>query len=114
MFRKRRKKKWHRLPELLITLPIVFEIGKIKKKKNRVVSCQNKATSYMLLPKMNVQAYFLAQILTSRDIFTITVFKAPVLVRISVTYAFLTRSHFRYPWQNLRTLCEIVSKLSPL
>ena len=52
--------------------------------------------------------------LTSLDIFTIAVFKAPVLVRISVIYAFLTRSHFRYPWQNLSNLCEIVPKLLPL
>ena len=47
MFRKR--KNWQRLPELLINLPIVFKIGKIN--KIRVVSCQEKAASYMLLTK---------------------------------------------------------------
>ena len=44
-----KEKKWQRLLELLINLPIVFKIGKIN--KIRVVSCQEKAASYMLLTK---------------------------------------------------------------
>ena len=44
-----KEKNWQRLPELLINLPIVFKIGKIN--KIRVVSCQEKAASYMLLTK---------------------------------------------------------------
>ena len=41
-----KEKKWQRLPELLLNLPVVFKIGKIN-----VVSCQEKAASYMLLTK---------------------------------------------------------------
>ena len=43
------KKNWHRLPELLINLPIVFKIGKIN--KLCFVSCQEKVASYMVLTK---------------------------------------------------------------
>ena len=45
----KKKTNWQRLPELLINLPIIFKIGKIN--KFRVVSCQEKAASYMLLTK---------------------------------------------------------------
>ena len=44
-----KEKNWQRLPELLINLPKVFKIGKIN--KIRVVLCQEKAASYMLLTK---------------------------------------------------------------
>ena len=44
-----KEKNWKRLPELLINLPKVFKFGKIN--KVRVVSCQEKAASYMLLTK---------------------------------------------------------------